>query len=153
MTEEQQATKKTRWHLYAALALIIVVVLGVAIQWWIGRPKQSAEHFIAVLSKKQMNDATEMLADSTAIESDANGKITIKGTDGSSAKLSGDELPLIALVVPDAKSRNGAGDYIAGRYRFQLATSGQAVQNGDRTPTEVYCIANGSRIIVESVQQ
>lgn len=152
MMEGQHATKKTRWHVYAALALFIVVVVGVATQIWIGRPKLSAERFIAALSKQQINDATGMLADPTAIESDANGTITIKGTDGSSAKVGNDELPLIALVVPDAQSRNGAGDYIAGRYRFQLATSGPAVLNGDRAPTEVYCIANGSRITVASVK-
>lgn len=152
MIDERQATKKTRWHFYSALALIVVVVLGVATQLWIARPKRFAEHFIAVLSKQQMSDAAEMLADLSAIQSDANGDLTIKATDGSSAKLGGNELPLIALVAPDANSRNGVGDYLAGRYRFQLATAGPAVRNGDRMPTEVYCIANGSRITVESVK-
>jgi hypothetical protein len=153
MTEERQTAPKTRWQLYAAVFLIVVVVIAVAGQWWINRPKHSAEHFIAVLSKQKINDATEMLADRTAIQSDTNGKITIKATDGSSATLKSDELPLIALGVPDAKPRDGAGDYVVGRYRFQLATSGPAVQNGNRKLTEIYCVADGNRIIVESVRQ
>jgi hypothetical protein len=153
MTDEQQAAKKTRWQLYAAIALILVVGFGIGAQWWIGRPKQSAEHFIAVLSKGQIKDITAMLADTAAIQSNADGSVTIKGADGSSASLGNNELPLVALVVPDAQPRNGTGDYIVGRYRFQVASSGAAVQNGHRAPTEIHCIANGGRIIVESVKQ
>jgi hypothetical protein len=153
MTEEQQFAKRILWHLYAALALIVVLAIGIGGQWWIGRPKRSAEHFIAVLSKGQINDATAMLVDASAIQPAADGNVTIKGTDGSSATLSGAELPLVALVVPDSNPRNGWDDYLAGRYRFQLATSGPAAQNGERKPTEVYCVAHGNRIIVETVKQ
>ncbi len=153
MAKVQQSVTKRRWRRYAALVLLFVVVLAVAGQWWINRSKQSAEHFIAVVSTQNINDATEMLADNTAIQSDASGNLTITGTDGSSAQLGDDQLPLIALEVLDPKRRNCVADYIASRYHFQLATSGSAVQNGDGKLTEVYCIAIGNRIIIESVKQ
>lgn len=153
MTDQPQTAKRSSWHIYAALALIFVLAIGITGQWWMGRPKRSAEHFISLLSKGQIDDATAMLVDASAIQSTADGSVTFKGTDGSSATLSRAELPMVALVDPDSNSRIGADDYLAARYRFQVASSGRAVQNGERKPTEVYCVAHGERIIVETVKQ
>ena len=153
MTVEPQTGTRSSWHLYAALALLVVLSIGIAGQWWFGRAKRSTEHFIAVLSNGQVNDAAAMLLDASAIQSASDGNVAFKGTDGSSATLSHAELPLVAFGVCGSKPRNGPADYLAGRYRFQLASSGPAVQNGERKMTVVYCVAHGTGIIVESVKQ
>jgi hypothetical protein len=153
MSELQRSPTNSRWRLFTALGLIGVVVLGVGAQWWIARPKRCAERFIAVVSQQKIADATQMLVDSTALTYDGNGNLTIKGTDGTSAVLSPAELPLIALEVSGAGARDGASDYLLGRLRFGLASSGRATDDGSRRTTEVYCMSLGGRVVVESVKQ
>jgi hypothetical protein len=122
MNKLQQTPKNVRRHRCTALGLVALVLLGIGGQWWIRRPKRCAEHFVTVVSKQQIADATEMLADSAAFRFDLSGNLTIKGTDGSSAVLTAEELPLIVLGARGVKSRSGVSDYFVGALSVRPGT-------------------------------
>jgi hypothetical protein len=156
MTAEEQSAKKTRWHLYLALAVLLVLAVGMGGQWWLGRPKREAERFIGFLSTGKANDARAMLRDASAMSIDGNGTLTLRGADGTSATLTGGELSLVASgsrVVPGSKDRNSTGDYLARRYHFQVSTSGPAVRGGEKDQVEVRCVAEGDRIVIQTVSR
>jgi hypothetical protein len=156
MTGEEQSTKKTRWHLYVAGALLVVLAIGMGGQWWLDRPKRSAWRFIAVLSGDKANEAKAMLRDASAMVTDGSGNVTIQGADGTSATLTGGEWPLFASgsrVVPGSKDRNGMGDYLARRYYFQMSSAGPAVMSGEKSPVEVDCVAQGDGIVIQTVRR
>lgn len=134
------------------LALIVVIAITVGASWWIGRPKRTAEHFIALVSKGQFNEADAMLLDPSSIGIDAAGTVAITSTDGNSTTLNKDELPLIALDAFYFRPREGFGDYLAGRYRFPVVTSGPAVQKEQKEPMKVSAIATGDRIVIITIK-
>jgi len=129
-----------------------VLVIAVGASWWIGHPKQTAERFIALVSNGHLKEADTMLLDPSAIDIDAAGNVLITATDGNSATLAKEELPLIGLDAFYFRPREGFGDYLAGRFRFPVVTSGAAVQNERKEPAEVSCIATGDRISIVAIK-
>ena len=138
MTDERTSMNTFRCRVYLIGALIVVVVAGMAGEWWVRRPIRSAERFISWLSQRQVRQASAMLRDSSQIQSDASGSVVIQARDGITAKLTQGELPLVAYgdrADRDWAARAGIGDYLASRYRFQVSTSGPAHKGGQKKPT------------------
>jgi hypothetical protein len=153
MIDQPLHLQTQHWRRSVIFGLVVLVVIGSGFQWWVLRPKRSAEHFVALVSKQQITTAAAMLADSTSIRSEADGTLRISGMDGTSAVLTPGELPLIALGVTGAQTGSGTSDYLGGRYRFSLASAGSDTANGSRAMTEVHCVSLDGRVVVESVKQ
>jgi hypothetical protein len=152
MTDEPGTTKKNRWRVRVMLALIVVIVIAIGGTWWIGRPERTADHFIALVSKGQLEEADALLLDPSSIDIDAAGNVVITASDGNSTTLNKDELPLIGLEPFYFRPREGFGDYLAGRYRFPVVTSGPAVQRELKEPMKVSAIATGDRIVIVTIK-
>jgi len=155
MADDRPFTRSLGWRVYLIAALIVVLLVTVGGPWWVWRPKGSAEHFISLLSKGQMDQANSMLRDPSSIQTDAIGSVTIKATDGTTATLTQGELPLISYgdrADRDSAPRTGIGDYLAGRYRFQVATSGPALKGGQKKSVIVYCVAETDRIAIDTIK-
>jgi hypothetical protein len=152
MTDDQQATRRSRWRLWLVVGLLVILALSVGGQWWVGRPKRAAEHFIALLSKGQSADTRAVLVEPASLTTEQ-GRVHIKAADGTTATLTEGELPLVAVVSPDLRARDGVGDYFTGRYRFQVGTSGPAVRNGQKKAIELDCTAEGDKIVITSIKQ
>jgi len=153
MAEERRSTTNPKWRVYLIIALIVVLVVAIGGQWWVGRPKQSAQHFISLLSKGQIHPASAMLRDPSSIQTDAIGNVIIKARDGTTATLTKGELPLLAYGDRNSPARTGIGDCLGGRRRFQVITSGPALKGGQKKPVIVYCVAETDRIAIDTIKE
>jgi hypothetical protein len=156
MADDRPFTRSLGWRVYLIGAIIVVLVVTVGGQWWVWRPKGSAEDFISLLSKGQMDQGNSMLRDPSSIQTDAIGNATIKARDGTTATLTQGELPLLAYgdrADRDSAPRTGIGDYLASRYRFQVATSGPALKGGQKKQAIVYCVAETDRIAIDTIKE
>lgn len=152
MTDEPGTIQRNRWRFRLMLVLIGVVAIAIGGIWWVGRPERTAENFIALVSKGQLKEADAMLVDPSSIATDAAGNVVIVASDGNSTTLNKDELPLMGLEPFYFRAREGFGDYLAGRYRFPVVTSGPAVQQELKEPMKVSAIATGGRVVIVTIK-
>lgn len=154
MANDRPFARSSGWRVYLIGTLIVVLLLTVGGEWWVRRPKRSAEHFISGLSKGQIRQASAMLRAPSSIQTDATGNVVIKAKDGTTATLTQGELPLLAYGDSDSPPpRTGIGDYLASRYRFQMSTSGPALKNRQKKPITMYCIAETDRIAIDTIKE
>lgn len=132
--------------------VLVIVVLGIGVQWWIVLPGQSASRFTSRLFRGLFKDAVTMLSDSAAIVPHASGGLTVNGADGSSVTFHRDDLPLMSYIDPGRQSRRGAVDYIQGRYCFQVG-AWQNRKNDNRRMTVIDCVAEGRQVVIETVRK
>ena len=152
MTAGPRPTNRSPWRIGFIVAMVAGLALVIGGQWWAGRPKRTAEHFIALLSKGRCQEASTMLVDATALTTES-GRVLVKGADGTAATLSEGELPLVAVIAPDFRHRDGIADYLAERYAFRVGTSGPAVRHGERKAIELHCSAEGDRVVIRTIEQ
>ena len=169
MYDGQQSKKEMPWQLYVVLGLIIVLMVAFVGNWWIQRPERSMQHFIALLSKGQINEAAEMLLEGSTLQMESNGIITLKAADGMTATLTEGEYGesrFNLLIIPGTSHRNGLGDYLAGRSRFYItpvlsdaetpwtrsSRSGTKSRLVRRPRIKIRCVAEGSRIVLETIE-
>jgi len=131
---------------------LVIVVLGIGVQWWFFLPGQTTSRFVVRLSRGQVDDAVTMLSDSAAIVPHADGRLTVSGADGSSVTFHRDDLPLISYQDRGRKSRRDAADYIRGRYYFQVGAWKNRKQDHRRMAV-IDCVADGFQVVVETVRQ
>ena len=153
MTGEPRAAARVRRGARLIVALIALLVLAAAASWWVRCPERAAERFVSLLSEGRLDEADAMLRLPSSIDLDAAGDVIVTAGDGSRAALGEAELPLAGLDEFYFRSRDGFGDYVAGRYRFPVVTTGPAVQSERREPVEVKCVATGDRIAIVAVER
>lgn len=151
MTDDPKGPARSSWRTRLVAVLVATLALAVGGSWWVGRPKRTAEHFIARLAQGQVADAAAILSAPSSLKSVPEG-VEVQAADLSIATVTDGELPLVALVASDWAHREGVGDFLAGRYRFQVGTAGRSVQDGTKGPTEVHCVAEGDRVVITSVR-
>lgn len=153
MADDRPCTRSLGWRAYLIGALIVVLVAGVGGQWWVGRPKRSAGHFLSLLRKGQTDHAASMMRDASSIKTDAAGNLIIKAKDGTTVTLTQDALPVVTHGPVDPPPRAGFADYLAGPYRFQMSPVGPAVQRGQRQSVVVYCVVEANRIVIDTIRE
>jgi len=153
MAEERPSTTIPKWCVYLIIALIVVLFVTMVGQWWVRRPRRSAGHFISLLRKGQIDQASSMLHDTSSIQTDATGNLIIKARDSTTATLTPGELPVASHGPIDPAPRKGIGDYLVGRYRFQVRTVGPAVEGGQKKAVVVYCVVEADRIAIDTIRE
>lgn len=155
MTDNQQSIGNGRWQRWVVVVLIAIIISATAGPWWINHPKQTAEHFIALVAKGQFDAAKVMLHDSSSMAIDPAGNLTLRASDGTTATLTKNELPLVALddFYSRPPRRDGIGDYIIGRYQFEIATAGSAIQSERQEPIEIYADAVRGVIVLVTIKE
>ena len=133
-------------------AVLVIVVLGIGMQWWRELPRQTASRFVAGLYRGKFDVAATLLSDSTAIVPHADGSLTVNAADGSSVTFHRDDLPLMSYQDRSRKSRPDSADYIRGRYCFQVGAF-QNRNREDRRMVVIDCVADGWQVSVETVRQ
>lgn len=150
MTEEQQLKKKTTWRLYAAFALIGLLLIGIAGRWWIGRPKHAAEHFISLLSNDQFGEAQAMMVDANALQLAINGDVTITATDKTTIMLPAGSRRLMA-GGPNPPSTFGS--FLGGPYDFEITAFLLDTETGQEYAVELHAVAIANRIAINAVDR
>lgn len=151
MTDAQQNPGKSRYRALSLIAAISVYVLCLGWQWWVDRPEKVARHFMVLLSKGQIPEASAMLVDPSSMAKD-NDNLVLKADDGTSITLTSDDLPLVGYDRANWSYRNGLEDRLSSRFRFLLVTFSPAVQNRQKRGIEVHCTAEGTRITIKAIK-
>jgi|694.fasta_scaffold07396_9 hypothetical protein len=139
----------SRFGLYGTLLLLSGVIVVTVGQQWLEHPKVVAERFVAECSKGRIRQASSLLMDEKAFEFKTDGSITLRGIDGSSATLSPNDLPLIALENPLPQSKAEA--YWSRQYHFSLASAFPATPDANWRLTRIHCRAVGGKISIEQI--
>ncbi len=151
MTEEQQLKKKkTSWYLYAALVLIVVLAIGIAGQWWIGRPKHVAEHFISLVSNNQFDEAREMMVDANSLQLASNGDVTVTATDKTTVTLPAGSRRLMSGGLDTSST---IGSFLGGPYDFEVTAFLMDTETSREYAVELDAVAIGNRIVINAVNR
>lgn len=146
MSSTVHVSKTKRWRLLGTIGLIAAVMM--AASWWIMLPKRTADRFISLMSSGQLLEADAMLLKPSSIELDADGGVLITSNDGNAITITAEELPFSGLDDFYYQPRTKTGDYLAGRYRFPVITSGVAVHSEQQEPLTVFAMAKGDRVVI-----
>lgn len=137
----QWRRRKQRWW---ALASVLTLLLGLgsfAVGWhaW---PSQTAEQFTALAYHGQFEKLNRYLPESLKWQVGADGSVTIRAEDGSTATLSPDSMPLAAAET----NRPTSSQRWAGRWSFALASLGPRTY-------KIYCTAEYGKVYCHRIER
>ena len=140
-----RSRRNKKWNWVAAGVLALLIAVGMFVKGWTVWPKQTAEHFISVVSQSRYDEAQELLNEPQQLNVSDDGTLDIRAEDGTKVTLAPDELPLVAGGRKTPVSMRSSGEVLAAKNEFTVAT-------GRKRTCIVHCIAERGKVRIRHVE-